>query len=149
MDLQIEQRENAGIVILDLKGRLVLGEEDLALRQHLQSLLESGKRRVVLNLKEVSDIDTSALGTLIYRALKFRDAGGRLVLLNLSPSHTKLSNALKLNTAFETYQEEHVAVNSFFPERAVPQYDILDFVEELEQRRPTVHNEPQEVPEKA
>ena len=135
MDLQIDQRESDGIVILDLKGRLVLGPQDVALRQRLQGLRETGQRNVALNLKNVTDMDTSALGTLIYSSLKFREAGGRLVLLNLSPSHNELSNTMKLNTTFDIYPDEVAAVNSFFPDRVVPRYDILEFVEELERRQ--------------
>jgi anti-anti-sigma factor len=135
LDLQINQRESEGIVILDLKGRLVLGPEDLALRQRLQALRESGQTSVALNLKNVTDMDTSALGTLINSALKFREAGGRMVLLNLSPWHTELSNAVRLNTAFDMYPDEVAAVNSFYPDRVVSRYDILEFVEELERRQ--------------
>lgn len=136
MHLQIEQRESEGIVILDLKGRLVLGPEDVALRQRVQELCEAGHTNVALNLKEVSGIDTTALGTLVFCATKFQEAGGRLVLFNLSPSHSDLSNVMKLNTTFEIYPNQVAAVNSFFPDRAVQHYDILEFVEELEQRRP-------------
>jgi anti-anti-sigma factor len=136
VDLQIEHREIDGIVILDLKGRLILGEEDLTLRQTVSSLVDAGDLNLILNMKDVSQIDTAALGTLVFCQLKLRESGGRLILLNLAPSHAKLSNIMKLNTTFETYQEEHLALNSFFPDRAVPRYDILDFVEELEQRRP-------------
>lgn len=135
MHLQIDQRETEGIVILDLKGPLILGPEDVALRQRLQALRESGHLNVALNLRDVSDLDTSALGTLIFCSEKFRQAGGRLVLLNLSPSHTELSNTVKLNTVFDIYQDEVAAVNSFFPDRVVPRYDILEFVEELERRQ--------------
>ena len=135
MYLKIDQRETEGIVILDLKGRLVLGPEDVALRQRLQALRETGHVNVALNLKDVSDLDTSALGTLVDCATKFREAGGRLVLLNLSPVHTELSNTVRLNTAFDIYQDEVAALNSFFPDRVVPRYDILEFVEELERRQ--------------
>jgi anti-sigma B factor antagonist len=135
LHLQIDQRETEGIVILDLKGRLVLGPEDVALRQRLQTLREAGDINVALNLKYVSDLDTSALGTLVYCATKFREAGGRLVLLNLSPSHSELSNTVRLNTAFDIYPDEVAALNSFFPDRVVPRYDILEFVEELERRQ--------------
>ena len=135
MDLHIEQRENEGIIILDLKGRLVLGPADIALRQRLQTLREGGHLKVALNLKHVSELDTTALGTLIFSATKFRESGGRLVLVNLSPSHSEMSNLVKLNTAFEIYQDEISALNSFFPDRVVPHYDILEFVEELEQKR--------------
>jgi anti-sigma B factor antagonist len=135
LHLQIEQRENEGIVILDLKGRLVLGPEDAALRQRLQELREGGHANVALNLKDLSDLDTTALGTLVFSATKSRQAGGRLVIFNLSPSHSQLSNVVKLNTAFEMYPDENAALNSFFPDRAVRHYDILEFVEELDQKR--------------
>lgn len=135
LDLQIDQRESDGIVILDLKGRLVLGPEDAALRQRLQALRDAGQVNVALNLKHVRDMDTGALGTLINSASRFREAGGRMVLLNLSPSHTELSNAVRLNTAFDIYPDEVAAVNSFYPDRVVPPYDILEFVEELERRQ--------------
>ena len=134
MNLEIEQREKEGIFILDLKGRLVLGSEDLALRQRLQSLLDAGRHNVILNLKDVSNIDTTGLGTLVSWALKFRESGGKLVLLNLGESQARLPDTLKLNAVFETYQDEAAAVNSFFPERAIQHYDILDFVEEQERR---------------
>ena len=134
MKLEIEQRQKEGIFILDLKGRLVLGPEDLTLRQRLQSLLDAGRHNVILNLKEVSDIDSTGLGTLVYCALRFRESGGKLVLLHLSESEGRLSDLLKLNTVFETYRNEVAAVNSFFPERTPNRYDILDFVEEQERR---------------
>jgi anti-sigma B factor antagonist len=136
LHLQIEQRENEGIVILDLKGRLVLGPEDVALRQQVQELCEAGHTNVGLNLKEVSEIDSTALGTLVFCATRLREAGGRLVLFNLSPSHSDLSNVMKLNTTFEIYPDQVAAVNSFFPDRAVRHYDILEFVEEREQKQP-------------
>ena len=144
MDLHIEQRESEGVVFLDLKGRLVLGPNDVALRQRLQGLCDEGHLNVGLNLKHVSEMDTTALGTLVYYAMKFREAGGRLVLFNLSPSHSRLSNAVKLNTAFEIYPDEVSAVNSFFPERAVRHYDILEFVEDQEQKRRATESESNE-----
>jgi anti-anti-sigma regulatory factor len=107
----------------------------VALRQRLQALRDAGQVNVALNLKNVKDMDTGALGTLINSSLKFRGAGGRLVLLNLSPSHTEFSNAVRLNTAFDIYPDEVAAVNSFYPDRVVPPYDILEFVEELERRQ--------------
>lgn len=130
MKLEIQERENEGILILDLKGRLVLGPEDSALRQRLQVL--AGRHNVIVNLKDVSDIDSTSLGTLVTAALRFRQARGKLVLLHLNDSKGRLPDILKLNTVFETYQDEVEAVNSFFPDRAVARYDILEFVEEQE-----------------
>ena len=58
-----------------------------------------------------------------------------MVLLNVTPSHTRLSDVLKLNTLFESYQDEQDAVNSFFPDRALRRYDILEFVEGHEKQK--------------
>ena len=135
MHLEIEQRENEGILILDLKGKLILGPEDSYARQHILPVLERGHHRLILNLKELTDIDTTGLGTLTFCATKAKEAGGRLVLINLSRSHTKLSDIFKLSTAFEIYPTELDAINSFFPERAVPRYDILEFIERQERNK--------------
>ena len=135
MKLEIQQREKEGVIILDLQGRLVLGEEDSALRQRLTDLLDSGRNNVILNLREVTDVDSASLGTLVLFSVRCRDAGGKMVLLDLTKGHTRLSDLLKLNAAFETYDDEVAAINSFFPDRAVQRYDILDFVEEQERRR--------------
>jgi anti-sigma B factor antagonist len=135
MSLQIGQREREKIVILDLKGRLVLGDEDLCLLQRLLFLLDSRHRQVILNLKEVSSIDESGLDTVAFCATRFHDIGGRLVLLNLEQSHAQVADISRLNTVSETYREETDAVNSFFPDRVVPRYDILEFVNEQKQSR--------------
>ncbi len=135
MNLQIEQREREKIVILDLKGRLALGDEDLALLQRLLSLLDSRHHQVILNLEEVSSIDESGLDTVAFCATRFHEVGGRLVLLNLGQSHAQVADISKLNTVWETYREETDAVNSFFPDRVVPRYDILEFVNEQKQSR--------------
>ena len=128
MNLQIEQREREKIVILDLKGSLVLGDEDLSLLQKLLSLLDSRHRHVILNFKEVSKIDESGLNAVAFCATRFQHVGGRLVLLNLGREGSEL------NIVSETYQQETEAVNSFFSDRVVPRYDILEFVNEQKAR---------------
>jgi anti-sigma B factor antagonist len=130
MKLQIEQREREKIIVLDLKGSLVLGEEDLYLLQRLLFLLDSRHRQVILNLKEVSQIDDSGLDTVAFCATRFHDVGGRLVIVNLGQLRTQVADTSKLNNVLETYLEETEAVNSFFPDRVVPRYDILKFVNE-------------------
>lgn len=134
MNLQIEQREREKIVILDLKGSLVLGEEDLSLLQRLLFLLDSRHRQVILNLTEVSNIDESGLDTVAFCATRFHDVGGRLVVLDPGRLHAQVADASKLSIVSETYQEETEAVNSFFPDRVVPRYDILEFVNEEKTR---------------
>ncbi len=138
--LEVKQRERDGVVILDLDGRLVQGDGDSALREHLASLLEAGRRNLILNFKRVDEIDPKGLGTLEYCGGKFRESGGRCVLLNVHSDNAKLSDVFKLGTAFETYQDEMDAVNSFFPDRKVPHYDILEFVGTLDHHR----NSPEE-----
>ena len=126
----IHERDRDGIVILDVKGRLALGPDDSVLRQHLQSLLEAEKKNVITNLHQVSSIDPAAVGLLADFAEQFHKAGGRLVLLNPARDHVPAGEALDLDTTFPTYTDEQDAVNSFFPDRKVPHYDVLEFVEE-------------------
>ncbi len=137
MHLEIEQRQKEGITILDLKGRIVLGPEDRMLRERILSFLPQGIHNLILNMKEVSEIDTAGLGTVVLSAEKLRKSGGKLVLACLGPRQVDAANVLKLDTTVEIYPQEQDAVNSFFPERAVPHYDILEVVEELKTRQPS------------
>ena len=134
---ELKQRETEGIFILELRGQLVLGPGDLELRQKLQTLLDGGVKRVIVDVGGVSAIDSVAAGTLVFWSQEFRKAGGRMVLLHIVPAHTHLNDILKLDTAFENFAEEQAAVNSFFPERRVRHYDLLEFLEgEAQRRRP-------------
>src|SRR5579872_6470417 len=126
----IHERDRDGIVILDVKGRLALGPDDSALRQHLQALLETGKKNVMVNLHQVSSIDPAAVGLLADFVEQFQNGGGRLVLLNPARDHVSAGEALDLDTTFPTYTDEQDAVNSFFPDPKVPHYDVLEFAEE-------------------
>jgi anti-anti-sigma factor len=134
MSLHIEQRESEGIVILDLKGPITLGHGDLELRDRLPSLHQSGMVNIVLNLKDVTDIDSTGLGTLVFGLARLRKAGGRLVLLNLNRSHLELFLLTRLAIAFELFDEEQEAVSSFFPGRAVKRFDLLNFVQHQDDR---------------
>ena len=126
MSLHIEERENEGIMILDLKGPLTLGHGDLG----LPALHQSGKVNIILNLKDVSDIDSTGLGTLVFGLARLRKAGGRLALVNLDRAHLQLFLLTKLAIAFEFFDDEQDAVNSFFPDRALKRFDILKFVQQ-------------------
>ena len=132
--LQIEQRERENIVILDLKGQLTQGNEDLSLLQRLLVLLDSRRREVIVNLQEVSSIDASGLATLAFCATRFQDVGGRVAFLNPRRPDRPIADILEPDTVLETYREEIDAVNSFFPDRVVPRYDILEFVQKRKQR---------------
>lgn len=134
MSLHIERRENDGIVILDLKGPLTLGRGDLELRDRLPALDESGKVNIVVNLKDVTEIDSAGLGTLVSGLARLRKAGGRLALVNVDKSHLELFLLTKLALAFEFFDDEQEAINSFFPDRAVKPFDILSFIQHKDQR---------------
>ena len=132
MSLHIEQRESEGIIILDLNGALTSGHGDLELRDRLTALHQAGKLNIVLNLKDVSHIDSTGLGTLVFGLARLQKAGGRLALVNVNRSHLKLFLLTKLALAFEFFHDEHDAVDSFFADRALKQFDILEFVQRQE-----------------
>jgi anti-sigma B factor antagonist len=129
MSLEIIHREREGIEILDLNGHLTFGQEDLDFRAELDQLVSAGKIRVALNLSDLHKLDTTGLGTLLFTLAKLRKAGGNLAIFNLKPAHIELLIAAKLETVFEVFREEQDAINSFFPDREVQRYDILEFVE--------------------
>lgn len=136
MSLEITHSEHEGIEILDLNGHLTFGQEDLDFRAELDRLVKAGKIRVALNLSDLHKLDTTGLGTLLFALAKLRKAGGNLAIFNIRPSHIGLLTEAKLETVFEVFQEEQDAINSFFPNREVKRYDILEFVETKILKRP-------------
>ncbi len=135
MPLKIEPREKEGILVLDLKGQLTFGEEDLFFREKLQSLLASGHTQVILNFHDVEHIDSSGLGSLVTFSGRFRAAGGKLALLYLNPAHVELLLLGKLEVLFELFDDEQEAVNSFFPGRAIRHFDVLSFVKQQKEEQ--------------
>ncbi|MFN7926218.1 MAG: STAS domain-containing protein [Bryobacteraceae bacterium] len=129
MSLEIAVRENEGIQILDLSGRLIAGDEAILLRDRVRDLAAAGHTRAVLNLKNVDYIDSTGLGAMTIGFTTMRRAGGGLKLLNLSRRNVELLVLTKLTTVFEVFNEEQEAVNSFFPDREVKHFDVLEFVQ--------------------
>jgi len=129
MGLEITQREIEGVVILDLRGPLTFGNGEGMLRDRIAALRQSGKVNVVLNLDAVNDIDSTGLGTLVFGLATLRKSGGTLALAKVRQSHVELFLLTKLAITFEFFGDEHDAVNSFFPDRALKHFDLLDFVE--------------------
>jgi anti-sigma B factor antagonist len=134
MDLQLHQRENEGIRIVDLRGDLIEGSSEASLRAAIVALTEARVVNVILRFVGVTEIDADGLGSLVFCKARIVSSGGALKLLNLSPSHLSLMVLTKVDTVFEVFTDEQDAVNSFFPDRAVRHYDILEFVEELGER---------------
>ena len=128
MSLEIIQREQEGIQIVDLKGHLTLGPGDSHFRSELDRLVLANQIRVVLNLDGVGEIDTAGLDTLLFALAKLQKAGGGLALVNLKPLHIEVVLEAKLEAIFEVFKSDQDAINSFFPGREARRYDILEFV---------------------
>jgi anti-sigma B factor antagonist len=111
--LEITQREVAGIYLLELRGRLVLGAESNGLRSTVENLLSAGATKIVVNLAHVNYVDSAGLGALIEVHRKTKAKGGRLKLSNLGPNLTKALELAKLLTIFETSPTEAAAVAGF------------------------------------
>jgi anti-sigma B factor antagonist len=127
MSLEIHEREKEGIRILDLSGRMTVGEAG-AVRDRTRELLAEGARLFLFNLQEIDYIDSTGLGMLVMCYTTVEKAGGALKLLNLNRRNVELLLLTKLFTVFELFNEEQDAVNSFFPNREIRRFDILEFV---------------------
>jgi anti-sigma B factor antagonist len=134
MALEVHHRDREGIAILDVQGPLTLGENTSEARRHLDALSGQPAQRVILNLAGVPYIDSTGLGTLVMAANAVSSRGGALKLLNLNRRNMELMVITKLTTVFEVFTDETDAVNSFYPDRKIQRFDILDFVRE--QRKP-------------
>lgn len=132
MPLGIQQREIEEIVIIDLSGRLVAGPDVADLRRVFDQLKAQKKNRTILNLKEVDYIDSTGLGTMVIGHSDAADVGGTMKLLNLSKRSAQLLILTKLTTVFEIFDDEQAAINSFFPDREIKPFDILEFVKSHE-----------------
>ncbi len=135
MALRITRREQEGVSILELRGRLTFGPEDIVLNDEIRHALAARRVRVVMDLGGVDKMDSAGLGTLLYARAELRRAGGGLALANLNPSHMENLLMAKLETVFEVFASQLDAVNSFFPERRVPHYDLLAVVSAIREGR--------------
>ena len=111
--MQIEERTVGDVLVLDVKGRITLGEGDEILKDKVNSLLNQGKKKIVLNLAEVPYIDSAGLGEIVRTYTTVSRQGGSLKLLALTKRITDLLAITKLLTVFETYESENDAVQSF------------------------------------
>jgi anti-sigma B factor antagonist len=128
VSLAIEQREREGVLILDLNGRISVGDAAAALRDTLRELVAAGSRSFILNLHKVDYIDSTGLGAMVVCFTSVRRLDGKLKLENLNRRNIELLVLTKLTTVFEIFNDEQDAVNSFFPDREIKRFDILSFV---------------------
>ena len=111
--MQIEERAVGDVVVLDLKGKITLGEGDEALREKINQLISGNKKRILLNLAEVPYIDSAGLGEVVRTYTTVSRQGGQLKLVNLTKRIVDLLTITKLLTVFETFDSENEAVRSF------------------------------------
>ncbi len=131
MALDITQREREGITILDFRGRLTVGNEATAFREKISALNQAGTHNLVVNLGGVDYIDSTGLGALVMSATSMRRNGGNMKLLNLNRRNIELLVMTKLATVFEIFSDEQDAINSYYPDRKLKTFDILDFVQKM------------------
>ena len=112
-ELNINERQAGDVTVLDMSGKITIGEGSVALRTAIRRLLEEGKKRILLNLAGVSYIDSSGIGELVSSYTAINKEGGQLKLLNLTQKLQDLLTITKLLTVFDVYDKEADALNSF------------------------------------
>ena len=111
--MQIQERPVGDVIVLDLKGKITLGEGDELLKDKVNSLVSQGQKKIILNLAAVPYIDSAGLGEIVRTYTTVSRQGGSLKLLNLTKRITDLLAITKLLTVFETFDSENDAIRSF------------------------------------
>jgi anti-sigma B factor antagonist len=111
--LTLKERQAGDVTILDLSGKVTIGEGSVQLREAVRKLLDEGKKKILLNLGDVSYVDSSGIGELVSSYTTTNNQGGQLKLLNLTKKIKDLLMITKLLTVFQTYENEQDAVASF------------------------------------
>ena len=113
MSVTFNEREVAGVTIFDVAGRITLGTGNTELRDHVNKALEAGKKSLLLNLAELSYLDSSGVGTLVGCYTSAQNRGAHLKLVNLTKKMKDLLAITKLLTVFDTFEDEQAAIDSF------------------------------------
>jgi anti-sigma B factor antagonist len=113
MNMQAKIREVNGVIVMDLSGRITLGEGSVLLRDNIRGELAKGRQKILLNLGGISYMDSSGLGELISAYTSVKNRGGELKLLNLTKKVDDLMEITKLSIVFDTYNDERSAIASF------------------------------------
>ena len=111
--MEIAERSSGKITVLDLSGRITLGEGDVLLKDKLHSLVNQGRRDVLLNLGNVNYVDSAGLGAIVSAYTTMTRAGGSLKLANVTKKLQDLLSITKLLTVFETFDSEDEALRSY------------------------------------
>lgn len=113
MALKMTNREVDGVAVVALDGRIVLGEESNALREKMKSMINEGKKKIVLNMGNITFIDSAGLGTLVAAHHSAKSQGAALKLAHLGSKFQEVLQITKLLTVFDVYNSEAEAVASF------------------------------------
>src|SRR5712671_7051320 len=113
MSLKSSTRQVDGITVLDLSGRITLGEGSVVLRDTIREVLGKGEKKILLNLGDVTYIDSSGIGELVSAFTAVRKEGGELKLLNLTKKVHDLLQITKLYTVFDIKDDEAAAISAF------------------------------------
>jgi anti-sigma B factor antagonist len=111
--MKIAERQVGDVIVLDLQGKILIGEGDDVLREAVLKLVDGGKSKILLNLAEVPYVDSAGLGEIVRCYTTVSKKGGRLKLINLTAKIRDLLSITKLLTVFETYDSEEQAIRSF------------------------------------
>ena len=112
-DINISERQAGDVTILDLEGKVTIGEGSVALRNAIRRLLGEGKSKILLNLASVGYIDSSGIGELVSSFTAVNKEGGSLKLLNLTQKIQDLLAITKLLTVFDVFENEGEALSSY------------------------------------
>jgi len=131
MSLEIQQRDREGVAVLELKGRITLGKEATALREKVAALSAANINNLVFNMAAVDYIDSTGLGAMVMCVTSLRKVGGNVKLVYLNRRNIELLVMTRLATCFEIFTDEGDAVGSYYPDRKIKTFDILDFVSKM------------------
>ena len=112
-NLNIKDRQVNDVTILDLSGKITIGEGSVQLREAVRRQLDEGRKKILLNLGDVSYVDSSGIGELVSSYTTTSNQGGQLKLLNLGKKIKDLLMITKLLTVFQTFEDEQQAVGSY------------------------------------
>ena len=131
MSLEIGRREREDIIVLDLKGRITIGDEVSAFREAFDRIAEQPEPKLILNMHSVDYVDSTGLGAMVMCSTRLQNAGGAAKLVNVNRRNIELMVMTRLDMIFEVFEDETDAINSFFPGREIKRFDILSFVQHL------------------
>ena len=123
-NLNITERRVGDITIVDLDGKVTIGDTNRRLHEKLRSIVTDGRNKIILNLKKVKVIDSSGLGEIVAGYSTLKAHGGSLVLINMPDRVTDLMTITKLYTVFDVFQSESEALSAL--ENELPATEPLD-----------------------